>query len=60
MRSRAGFVLQTITERSQIYVENKALLNFPGLVSKYCVREICVYACDVGTQGEEEHGCTPK
>lgn len=55
-----GFVLQTVTERLQIYVDNKALLNFPGFVSKYCAREICVYACDVGTHGKEEHCCTLK
>lgn len=55
-----GFVLQTVTERLQIYVENKALLNFPGLVWKYYAREICVYACDVGERSIEEYGCTVK
>lgn len=55
-----GFVLQTVTERLQIYVENKALLNFPGLVWKYYAREICVYACDVGERSTEEYGCTVK
>lgn len=53
-----GFVLQTVTERLQIYVENKALLNFLVLVLKYYAREISVYACDVGEHGEEEYCCT--
>lgn len=33
-----GIVLPAVTERLQIYVENKALSNFPGWVSKKTMR----------------------
>lgn len=38
----------------QIYVENKALLNFPSLLWEDCACETCVYACDVGEHGKED------
>lgn len=63
-----GFVLHTVKETlrvnlplcQQLYVDNKALLNFYSLLSECYAREISVYTCDISEHGKEKYSCTLK